>query len=74
MINLGRLLRILWVFSRYRLDTFLRLLTLPAGIRFLLAIAPWRLFPQPEANRGERLRQAMEDLGPVFIKIGRAHV
>lgn len=71
MINLGRLLRILWVFSRYRLDTFLRLLTLPAGIRFLLAIAPWRLFPQPEANRGERLRQAMEDLGPVFIKFGQ---
>ena len=71
MINLGRLLRILWVFSRYRLDTFLRLLALPAGIRFLLAIAPWRLFPQPEANRGERLRQAMEDLGPVFIKFGQ---
>jgi len=71
LINLGRLLRILWVFSRYRLDTFLRLLTLPAGIRFLLAIAPWRLFPQPEANRGERLRQAMEDLGPVFIKFGQ---
>ncbi|WP_077529495.1 ubiquinone biosynthesis regulatory protein kinase UbiB [Vreelandella utahensis] len=71
MINLGRLLRILRVFSRYRLDTFLRLLTLPAGIRFLLAIAPWRLFPQPEANRGERLRQAMEDLGPVFIKFGQ---
>ena len=71
MINLGRLLRILWVFSRYRLDTFLRLLALPAGIRFLLAIAPWRLFPQPDANRGERLRQAMEDLGPVFIKFGQ---
>lgn len=71
MINLARLLRILWVFSRYRLDTFLRLLALPAGIRFLLAIAPWRLFPQPDANRGERLRQAMEDLGPVFIKFGQ---
>ena len=71
MINLGRMLRILWVFSRYRLDTFLRLLTLPAGIRLLLAIAPWRLFPQPDANRGERLRQAMEDLGPVFIKFGQ---
>ncbi|XOZ33056.1 ubiquinone biosynthesis regulatory protein kinase UbiB [Halomonadaceae bacterium KBTZ08] len=71
MINPGRLLRILWVFSRYRLDTFLRLLALPAGIRLLLAIAPWRLFPQPEADRGERLRQAMEELGPVFIKFGQ---
>ncbi|MEQ6885501.1 ubiquinone biosynthesis regulatory protein kinase UbiB [Salicola sp. Rm-C-2C1-2] len=70
-MNPGRLIRILWVFCRYRLDTFLRLLALPAGIRLLLAIAPWRLFPQPEASRGERLRQAMEELGPVFIKFGQ---
>ena len=71
MIQLGRLARILWVFSRFRLDEFLRLLSLPPGIRLILAVAPWRLFPARHESRGERLRLALEALGPVFIKFGQ---
>ena len=71
MIQIVRLLRILWVFSKFRLDEFLRLLSLPPGIRLLLAVAPWRLFPSRREGRGERLRLAMEELGPVFIKFGQ---
>ncbi|TDT40147.1 2-octaprenylphenol hydroxylase [Halospina denitrificans] len=71
MIQLHRLIRILWVFSKYRLDEFLRLLSLPLGIRIILATAPWRLFPARHESRGERLRLAMEELGPVFVKFGQ---
>jgi len=71
VIQLHRLIRILWVFSKYRLDEFLRLLSLPLGIRIILATAPWRLFPARHESRGERLRLAMEELGPVFVKFGQ---
>jgi ubiquinone biosynthesis protein len=37
----------------------------------LLSIAPWRLFPIPEQSRGARLRQALEELGPIFVKFGQ---
>jgi len=52
VIQLHRLIRILWVFSKYRLDEFLRLLSLPLGIRIILATAPWRLFPARHEARG----------------------
>ncbi|CAN0604865.1 unnamed protein product, partial [Ectocarpus sp. 12 AP-2014] len=32
---------------------------------------PWHLFPQPKLSRGDRLRLAMEELGPVFVKFGQ---
>ncbi|AQZ93901.1 ubiquinone biosynthesis regulatory protein kinase UbiB [Halopseudomonas phragmitis] len=67
-----RLLRILQIFIRYRLDQLLSPLPLPWLARLLLAIGPWRLRPAPrQLSRGERLRRACEDLGPVFIKFGQ---
>ena len=71
MIQLQRLFRIGWVFSKYRLDEFLRILELPLALRALLLLAPWRLFPARSESRGERLRLAMEELGPVFVKFGQ---
>src|SRR5690606_12729816 len=32
---------------------------------------PCKLFPEPKLNRGERLRRALEELGPIFIKFGQ---
>jgi len=69
--RLRRLFRIAWVFCRYRLDTFLPLAELPAPLKLFFLLAPWHLFPQPKLNRGERLRKALEDLGPVFVKFGQ---
>ncbi|SDU28054.1 ubiquinone biosynthesis regulatory protein kinase UbiB [Halopseudomonas salegens] len=67
-----RLFRILHIFARYRLDQLLTTLPLPWIVRLLLALGPWRLRPAPrDLNRGERLRRACEDLGPVFIKFGQ---
>jgi len=71
-IALWRLLRILHIFVRYRLDQLLLDLPLPWYGRLLLKIGPWRLCPAPrDLTRGARLRRAFEDLGPVFIKFGQ---
>ena len=74
MIVFFRLLKILRVFARYRLDQLLPA-NLPPAARVLLFF--FKLFPQPRlANgekmpRGECLRRACEDLGPIFVKFGQ---
>lgn len=71
MTRLTRFLKILWVISRYRLDEFIPTHHLPITVRVLLFFAPWHLFPSPRLNRGERVRLALETLGPIFIKFGQ---
>ena len=66
-----RLFRIAWVFCRYRLDIFLPLAELPLPLKLFFLLAPWHLFPQPKLDRGDRLRLAFEELGPVFAKFGQ---
>lgn len=64
-----RFLAILRVAIRHRLDTFLHGRHLPWPIRFMLW--PWSVLPTPKQPRGVRLREACEDLGPVFVKFGQ---
>lgn len=72
MGNLWRLWKIFSIFTRYRLDALVPLEQLPLKIRILLWLAPWRLNPVPSRlSRGERLRLALEALGPIFIKFGQ---
>ena len=66
-----RLLRISWVITRHRLDTLLPLERLPWWLRTLLWFSPLRLVPIGKRSRGERLRLALEALGPIFIKFGQ---
>lgn len=66
-----RLLRISWVITRHRLDTLLPLSRLPWWLRALLWLSPLRLVPIGKRSRGERLRLALEALGPIFIKFGQ---
>ncbi|NYS79011.1 MULTISPECIES: ubiquinone biosynthesis regulatory protein kinase UbiB [Halomonadaceae] len=66
-----RLLRISWVITRHRLDTLLPLERLPWWLRTLLWFSPLRLVPISKRSRGERLRLALEALGPIFIKFGQ---
>jgi ubiquinone biosynthesis protein len=73
LLAVRRLFRIQRVVIRYRLDDLLFALPLPwwlLAVRFLL---PWRWFPrrQSELTRGARLRLALQDLGPIFIKFGQ---
>nr|MCU0973442.1 AarF/UbiB family protein [Burkholderiales bacterium] len=69
MRRLLRLLKILWVSFRYGLDELFlgheRVRALRGLIRFLLF---WRTL---RGTRGERLRMALEDLGPIFVKFGQ---
>jgi len=67
--RLLRLFRINQVFLRYRLDSFALGQPLPWPIA--LVLAPLRILPAPKQARGIRLRRALEDLGPVFVKFGQ---
>lgn len=72
MASLRRLWTILFIFTRYRLDALVPTEQLPLSFRILLWLAPWRLSPVPsKLARGERLRLALEALGPIFIKFGQ---
>lgn len=68
LLRLGKILR---VASRYRLDEFVDPAQLPRAARLVLRLAPWQLVSAPDLSRGERLRLALEELGPVFIKFGQ---
>lgn len=69
MTTFFRLLTILRVFLRYRLDQLLPKQHLPLRVKLLLL--PCALFPASNLTRGERLRLACEQLGPIFVKFGQ---
>lgn len=64
-----RLLRIIRVFLAYRLDELIPKQHLP--LRAKLLLLPCALFPRSKYSRGERLRRACEELGPIFVKFGQ---
>ena len=69
MRRIRRLAKIIRVFQRHRLDTFFNDQKLPPTLKLL--VKPARLLPQPKQSRGQRLRLALEELGPVFVKFGQ---
>lgn len=71
MSRLRRLSKIARIAIHYRLDTFIEADQLPTGLKVLLGILPSRLLAQPAASRGQRLRLALEELGPIFVKFGQ---
>lgn len=71
MTRIRRLLKINWVICKYRLDEFIPLAQLPPALKLLIFLAPWHLFPKKVQPRGERLRLALEELGPIFVKFGQ---
>ncbi|MBT4591285.1 MAG: ubiquinone biosynthesis regulatory protein kinase UbiB [Porticoccaceae bacterium] len=68
-MRLRRLGKIIKVVGKYRLDQLLDKQQLPLGARLLLS--PAVLFGNAKGTRGERLRQALEELGPIFVKFGQ---
>ncbi len=71
MSRLQRISKIAHVVTRYRLDKLIDTDRLPGSLSLLFAVGPWRLFPEPTMSRGERIRLALEELGPVFVKFGQ---
>ncbi|HEU0224326.1 MAG TPA: ubiquinone biosynthesis regulatory protein kinase UbiB [Steroidobacteraceae bacterium] len=67
----GRLLTIHRVLVRYGLDDFVRATHLYRPLRFVFWLSPWTWFSRRRGTRGERLRRALEELGPIFVKFGQ---
>ncbi|MFA5520608.1 MAG: ubiquinone biosynthesis regulatory protein kinase UbiB [Castellaniella sp.] len=69
MLSLWRLMQILVVVLRYRLDELvLSGINHPIAFTLLRIV---RLGRPPRRPRGERLRLALESLGPIFVKFGQ---
>jgi len=69
--SIGRLLQIRRVIRKYNLISLLDELSIPKRAR----LAAKLLFGGTNGNdepRGKRIRQALEELGPVFVKLGQA--
>jgi ubiquinone biosynthesis protein len=70
---LARLIRIQRVLLKHGLDDFVRATHLYRPLRFLFFLSPGVWFERSRsANRGERLRLALQELGPIFVKFGQA--
>jgi ubiquinone biosynthesis protein len=70
---LARVLRIQRALVRHGLDDFIRATHLYRPFRFLFYLSPWTWFQRGSGvTRGERLRLALQELGPIFIKFGQA--
>jgi ubiquinone biosynthesis protein len=70
---LARLLQIQRVLLKHGLDDFVRATHLYRPLRFLFFLSPGIWFERRRrASRGERLRLALEELGPIFVKFGQA--
>ena len=69
MMSVPRLVRIIVVALRYRLDELvLSGIDHPLAVRLLWLV---RLWSRPKMPRGLRLRLALESLGPIFVKFGQ---
>jgi len=67
----GRMLTIHRKLVRYGLDDFVRATHLYRPLRFVFYLSPWTWFTRRRGTRAERLRLALEDLGPIFVKFGQ---
>ncbi len=69
----SRLLEIHRALVRHGLDDFVRATHLYRPFRFVFYLSPWTWFQRSAgATRGERLRLALQELGPIFVKFGQA--
>jgi ubiquinone biosynthesis protein len=70
---LARLLQIQRALVRHRLDEFVRATHMYRPLRYLYYFSPWTWFQRRiGGSRGQRLRLALEELGPIFVKFGQA--
>ena len=66
-----RLVHINFVLARHGLDEIILATHLFRPFRFLYYLAPWNWIPRERGPRGVRIRRALEDLGPIYVKFGQ---
>ena len=74
MIRPGQALRLFyisWTLLRHGLDELVLASHLFRPLHFLRWFMWWRVLRNKELGRGVRIRRALEDLGPIFVKFGQ---
>ncbi|MBB71727.1 MAG: ubiquinone biosynthesis regulatory protein kinase UbiB [Legionellales bacterium] len=66
-----RLFHINFVLAKHGLDEIILAAHFFAPIRFLKYFNPWFWFRDRSQSRGERVRLALQELGPIFVKLGQ---
>jgi ubiquinone biosynthesis protein len=66
-----RLLTISRVLMRHGLDDLVLKTHLFRPVRWATKVFPWNWLPRAPRPRGERIRASLEDLGPIFVKLGQ---
>lgn len=66
-----RLLHINLVLLKHGLDKIVWATPLFRPLYFLIIFFPWRWFKQHQIPKAEAIRQALEELGPIFVKFGQ---
>jgi len=69
--QLIRLLKINRILVKHGLDEIIFATHLFRPVRYLLYLAPWNWLRQQREPRAVRIRSALEDLGPIFVKFGQ---
>ena len=75
MIKVGQVLRLLHInriLARHGLDEIILATHLFRPFRFVLYLLPWHWLRTTQTPRAVRIRRALEDLGPIFVKFGQA--
>lgn len=67
-----RLIHIFFVMAKYRLDTLLVSLPIFKALRFVIYFNPWYWFGKKDYTPGEAVSNCLEELGPIFVKLGQA--
>ncbi len=65
------MLHINWVLMLHGLDDIVFTTHLFRPFRFIIYLFPWNWFRRKRKPRAVRMREALEDLGPIFIKFGQ---
>ena len=69
--QLLRLAHINFVLVRHGLDDLILATHLLRPFRFLYYMAPWNWLPRKRDPRAVRIRRALVDLGPIYVKFGQ---
>ena len=68
---LFRILQVLHIIGKHRLDTFLPNQTVFLPLKIMLRLIPSAWFKRPPSDSEEAIKNTFVELGPVFIKLGQ---
>ena len=69
--QIGRLMHINYVLAKHGLDEIILATHLFRPFRILYYLAPWNWVPRQRGPRAVRIRLALEELGPIYVKFGQ---